>query len=76
MFLAQMERANKFSRFPYFEKTRYAFSQKIKICEELISDTRFSADLLEDRKAKSVFEIEMTPLRISSSLIRENIAKG
>ena len=44
--------------------------------QDLISSTRFSEDLLNDRKAKSIFEIEMTPLRISSSLIRENIAKG
>ena len=51
-------------------------SSKNKNLRELISHTRFSEDLLEDRKAKSVFEIEMTPLRISSSLIRENIAKG
>ena len=44
--------------------------------QDLISSTRFSEDLLNDRKAKSIFEIEMTPLRISSSLIRENIAEG
>ena len=49
---------------------------KNKNVQDLISHTRFSEDLLEDRKAKSIFEIEMTPLRISSSLIRENIAKG
>ena len=49
---------------------------KNKNVQDLISSTRFSEDLLEDRKAKSIFEIEMTPLRISSSLIRENIAKG
>ena len=50
---------------------------KNKNVQDLISPTRFSEeDLLEDRKAKSIFEIEMTPLRISSSLIRENIAKG
>ena len=49
---------------------------KNKNVQDLISPTRFSEDLLLDRKAKSIFEIEMTPLRISSSLIRENIAKG
>ena len=49
---------------------------KNKNVQDLISHTKFSEDLLEDRKAKSIFEIEMTPLRISSSLIRENIAKG
>ena len=49
---------------------------KNKNVQDLISPTRFSKDLLLDRKAKSIFEIEMTPLRISSSLIRENIAKG
>ena len=49
---------------------------KNKNVQDLISSTRFSEDLLLDRKAKSIFEIEMTPLRISSSLIRENIAKG
>ena len=49
---------------------------KNKNVQDLISHTRFSEDLLEDRKAKSIVEIEMTPLRISSSLIRENIAKG
>ena len=49
---------------------------KNKNVQDLISPTRFSDDLLLDRKAKSIFEIEMTPLRISSSLIRENIAKG
>ena len=49
---------------------------KNKNVQDLISSTRFSEDLLEDRKAKSIFEIEMTPLRISSSLIRENIADG
>ena len=48
---------------------------KNKNVQDLISPTRFSEDLLLDRKAKSIFEIEMTPLRISSSLIRENIAK-
>jgi len=49
---------------------------KNKNVQDLISPTRFSKDLLLDRKAKSIFEIRMTPLRISSSLIRENIAKG
>ena len=49
---------------------------KNKNVQDLISHTKFSEDLLQDRKAKSIFEIEMTPLRISSSLIRENIAKG
>jgi len=49
---------------------------KNKNVQDLISPTRFSEDLLLDRKAKSIFEIRMTPLRISSSLIRENIAKG
>ena len=49
---------------------------KNKNVQDLISPTRFSEDLLLDRKAKSIFEIEMTPFRISSSLIRENIAKG
>ena len=49
---------------------------KNKNVQDLISPTRFSEDLLLDRKAKSIFEIEMTPLRISSSLIRENIAKS
>ena len=49
---------------------------KNKNVQDLISHTRFSEDLLEDKKAKSIVEIEMTPLRISSSLIRENIAKG
>ena len=49
---------------------------KNKNVQDLISHTKFSEDLLEDRKAKSIFELEMTPLRISSSLIRENIAKG
>ena len=49
---------------------------KNKNVQDLISPTRFSEDLLLDRKAKSIFEIEMTPLRISSSLIRDNIAKG
>ena len=49
---------------------------KNKNVQDLTSHTRFSEDLLEDRKAKSIVEIEMTPLRISSSLIRENIAKG
>ena len=49
---------------------------KNKNVQDLISSTRFSEVLLDDRKAKSIFEIEMTPLRISSSLIRENIAKG
>lgn len=49
---------------------------KNKNVQDLISPTRFSEDLLLDRKAKSIFEIEMTPLRISSSLIRENIDKG
>ena len=49
---------------------------KNKNVQDLISHTRFSEDLLEDRRAKSIVEIEMTPLRISSSLIRENIAKG
>lgn len=49
---------------------------KNKNVQDLISPTRFSEGLLLDRKAKSIFEIEMTPLRISSSLIRENIAKG
>lgn len=49
---------------------------KNKNVQDLISPTRFSEDLLLDRKDKSIFEIEMTPLRISSSLIRENIAKG
>ena len=49
---------------------------KNKNVQDLISPTRFSEDLLLDRKAKSIFEIEMNPLRISSSLIRENIAKG
>ena len=49
---------------------------KNKNVQDLISHTKFSEDQLEDRKAKSIFEIEMTPLRISSSLIRENIAKG
>ena len=49
---------------------------KNKNVQDLISPTRFSEDLLLDRKAKRIFEIEMTPLRISSSLIRENIAKG
>ena len=48
---------------------------KNKNVQDLISPTRFSEDLLLDRKAKSIFEIEMNPLRISSSLIRENIAK-
>ena len=48
---------------------------KNKNVQDLISPTRFSEDLLLDRKAKSIFEIEMTPLRISSSLFRENIAK-
>ena len=49
---------------------------KNKNVQDLISHTKFSEDLLEDRKAKSIFELEMTPLRISSSLIRENIVKG
>ena len=49
---------------------------KNKNVQDLISPARFSENLLLDRKAKSIFEIEMTPLRISSSLIRENIAKG
>ena len=49
---------------------------KNKNVQDLISPTRFSKDLLLDRKAKSIFEIRMTPLSISSSLIRENIAKG
>jgi nicotinate-nucleotide adenylyltransferase len=49
---------------------------KNKNVQNLISPTRFREGLLLDRKAKSIFEIEMTPLRISSSLIRENIAKG
>ena len=49
---------------------------KNKNVQDLISSTRFSEVLLDDRKAKSIFEIEMTPLRISSSLIRENIVKG
>ena len=49
---------------------------KNKNVQDLISPTRFSEDLLLDRKAKSIVEIKMTPLRISSSLIRENIAKG
>ena len=49
---------------------------KNKNVQDLISSTRFSEDLLEDRKAKTIFEIEMTPVKISSSLIRENIADG
>ena len=49
---------------------------KNKNVQDLISSTRFSEVLLDDRKAKSIFEIEMTPVKISSSLIRENIAKG
>ena len=49
---------------------------KNKNVQDLISSTRFSEVLLDDRKAKSIFEIEMTPVKISSSLIRENIADG
>lgn len=49
---------------------------KNKNVQDLISSTRFSEVLLDDRKAKSIFEIEMTPVKISSSLIRENIAEG
>ena len=49
---------------------------KNKNVQDLISSTRFSEVLLDDRKAKSIFEMEMTPVKISSSLIRENIAKG
>ena len=49
---------------------------KNKNVQDLISSTRFSEVLLDDRKAKSIFEVEMTPVKISSSLIRENIADG
>jgi len=49
---------------------------KNKNVQDLISSTRFSEVLLDDRKARSIFEIEMTPVKISSSLIRENIADG
>ena len=49
---------------------------KNKNVQDLTSHTRFSEDLLEDRTVKSIVEIKMTPLRISSSIIRENIAKG
>ena len=49
---------------------------KNKNVQDLISSTRFSEVLLDDRKAKNIFEIEMTPVKISSSLIRENIADG
>ena len=49
---------------------------KNKNVQDLISSTRFSEVLLDDRKAKSIFEIEMTPVKISSSHIRENIADG
>ena len=38
---------------------------KNKNVQDLISPTRFSEDLLLDRKAKSIFEIEMTPDRKS-----------
>ena len=48
---------------------------KNKKVQDLISDTRFNADLLADSKDKSIFELEVTPLRISSSLVRKNIAK-
>ena len=49
---------------------------KNKNVQDLISSTRFSEVLLDDRKARSIFEIEMTPVKISSSLIRKNIADG
>jgi len=44
--------------------------------KRLVTHTVFSDNLLESSDVKNIFEIEVTPFKISSSIIRENIAKG
>ena len=48
---------------------------KNKKAQNLVSSEWFKKDLFEDGQL-NIFEIEVTPLKISSSSIRENIAKG
>lgn len=46
-----------------------------KKAKDLVSVEGFKKDLFEDRQL-NIFEIEVTPFKISSSLIREKIARG
>jgi len=48
---------------------------KNKKAKDLVSVEGFKKDLFEDEKL-NIFEIEVTPFKISSSSIREKIAKG
>ncbi len=48
---------------------------KNKKAKDLVSVKRFKKDLFEDSKL-NIFEIEVTPFKISSSSIREKIVKG
>ena len=48
---------------------------KNKKAKDLVSAEWFKKDLFEARQL-NIFEIEVTPFKISSSLIREKIAKG
>ena len=48
---------------------------KNKKAQNLVSSEWFKKDLFEDGQL-NIFEIEVTPFKISSSSIRENIAKG
>ena len=48
---------------------------KKKKAQNLVSSEWFKKDLFEGSQL-NIFEIEVTPLKISSSSIRENIAKG
>ena len=48
---------------------------KNKKAKDLVSVRRFKKDLFENSKL-NIFEIEVTPFKISSSSIREKIAKG
>jgi len=43
--------------------------------KELVTVEKFKKDLFEDKQL-NIFEIEVTPFKISSSSIRDNIAKG
>ena len=49
---------------------------KNKEANDMVSHLNYSEELIKRNKKKNVFEIEVTPFRISSSLIRKNIAKG
>ena len=48
---------------------------KNKKAKDLVSARRFKKDLFENSKL-NIFEIEVTPFKISSSLIREKITEG